>query len=382
MTDSMNPASLNMDFGLSEEQEALVEALRGILESRMTMERLKELDADPEWFDRDTWEQLAKADLLGVTVPENQGGLGYGILDACVLLQEIGRTVAPVPFLHTTVSGVLPIAEFGTVAQQSKWLPGVVDGSIVLTAALIENEAEPEAPTTRATRDGSSWRLEGSKTTVPVAHVAAALLVPASTDDGSVGLFLVETGAGGLSVERQNVVSHEPQFEVSFSSTPAALLGDDLGRGAEAVARVVALTRVGLCAVAAGVADKALHITAEYATNRKQFGRAIATFQAVGQRMADAYIDTEAIKLTMLLAATRLEEGKAAETEVATAKYWASDGGSRVGHAALHVHGGISIDLDYPIHRYFLWAKGIEFTLGSGTPQLVKIGRVLAAEPA
>jgi alkylation response protein AidB-like acyl-CoA dehydrogenase len=374
--------SLNMDFALSEEQEALVEALRNILESRMTMERLKELDADPEWFDRDTWEQLAKADLLGVTVPEAHGGLGYGILDACVLLQEIGRTVAPVPFLHTAVSAVLPIVEFGTDDQQATWLPGVVDGSVVLSAALVENEAEPEAPTTRATRDGDAWKLTGAKTTVPVAHVASALLVPASTDDGSVGLFLVETGAAGVSTERQSVVSHEPQFEVTFSSTPAVLLGDDLARGPEAVARVVALTRVGLCAVAAGVADKALHITAEYATNRKQFDRPIATFQAVGQRMANAYIDTEAIKLTMLLAATRLDEGKPAETEVATAKYWASDGGSRVGHAALHVHGGISIDLDYPIHRYFLWAKGIEFTLGSGTPQLAKIGRVLAAEPA
>jgi alkylation response protein AidB-like acyl-CoA dehydrogenase len=374
--------SLNMDFALSEEQEALVEALRGILESRMTMERLKELDADPEWFDRDTWEQLAKADLLGVTVPESRGGLGYGILDACVLLQEIGRTVAPVPFLHTAVSGVLPIAEFGTEEQQGRWLPGVVDGSTVLTAALVENESDPEAPSTRATRAGDEWRLDGTKTTVPVAHVAAALLVPARTDDGSVALFLVDAQADGLTLERQSVVSHEPQFEVSFSSAPAELLGDDLGRGAEAVARIVALTRVGLCAVAAGVADKALHITAEYATNRKQFDRPIATFQAVGQRMADAYIDTEAIKLTMLLAATRLDEGKPAETEVATAKYWASDGGSRVGHAALHVHGGISIDLDYPIHRYFLWAKGIEFTLGSGTPQLVSIGRVLAAEPA
>lgn len=374
--------SLNMDFRLSEEQEALVEALRGILESRMTMERLKELDADPEWFDRDTWEQLGKADLLGVTVPERHGGLGYGILDACVLLQEIGRTVAPVPFLHTVVSGVLPVAEFGTAEQQARWLPGVVDGSVVLTAALIENETEPEAPTTRATRDGARWRLTGAKTTVPVAHVAAAMLVPASTDNGSVGLFVVEKGADGLSVERQSVVSHEPQFEVSFSGTPAALLGDELGRGPEAVARVVALTRVGLCAVAAGVADKALHITAEYATNRKQFDRAIATFQAVGQRMADAYIDTEAIKLTMLLAATRLDEGKPAELEVATAKFWASDGGSRVGHAALHVHGGISIDLDYPIHRYFLWAKQIEFSLGSETEQLRRIGAILAAEPA
>ena len=374
--------SLNMDFGLSEEQEALVEALRGILESRMTMENLKELDADPEWFDRSTWSELAKADLLGVTVPEAYGGLGYGILDACVLLQEIGRTVAPVPFLHTVVSGALPIAEFGTDAQQSRWLAGVVAGSVVLSAALIENAAAPEAPTTRATRLGDSWTLDGAKTTVPVAHVAQALLVPASTEDGQVGLFLVATDAAGVSLVRQSVVSHEPQFEVTFSGAPAELLGDDIARGREAVARVVALTRVGLCAVAAGVADKALHITAEYSINRKQFDRAIATFQAVGQRMADAYIDTEAIKLTMLLAATRLEEGKPAELEVATAKYWASDGGSRVGHAALHVHGGISIDLDYPIHRYFLWAKGIEFTLGSGTPQLATIGRVLAAEPA
>jgi 3-oxocholest-4-en-26-oyl-CoA dehydrogenase beta subunit len=374
--------SLNMDFALSEEQEALVEALRGILESRMTMEHLKELDADPEWFDRGTWSELAKADLLGVTVPEAHGGLGYGILDACVLLQEVGRTVAPVPFLHTVVSGALPIAEFGTPAQQAQWLPGVVDGSIVLSAALIENEADPEAPTTRATRDGDGWTLDGTKTTVPVAHLAQALLVPAATDDGQVGLFLVATDAAGVSLVRQSVISHERQFEVTFSSAPVALLGDDLARGSEAVARIVALTRVGLCAVAAGVADKALHITAEYSTTRKQFDRPIATFQAVGQRMANAYIDTEAIKLTMLLAATRLAEGKPAELEVATAKYWASDGGSRVGHAALHVHGGISIDLDYPIHRYFLWAKGIEFTLGSGTPQLASIGRVLAAEPA
>ena len=194
-------------------------------------------------------------------------------------------------------------------------------------------------------------------------------------------------GRGG--VGRRRPLGRAPERREPRAAVRGRVRGD-AGRaarrrprpGAEAVARVVALTRVGLCAVAAGVADKALHITAEYATNRKQFDRAIATFQAVGQRMANAYIDTEAIKLTMLLAATRLDEGKPAETEVATAKYWASDGGSRVGHAALHVHGGISIDLDYPIHRYFLWAKGIEFTLGSGTPQLARIGRVLAAEPA
>jgi alkylation response protein AidB-like acyl-CoA dehydrogenase len=374
--------ALDMDFGLTEEQDALVEATRGILESRMTMERLKELDGTDEWFDRVTWAELAKADVLGVTVPEAHGGLGYGILDACLLLEQVGRTVAPVPLLHTLVSGAIPLAEYGTDEQQARWLPGVADGRVVLTAALTEAEAEPESPTTRATRAGDAYTLDGTKFTVPVAHVADRVLVSGRTDDGRVGVFLVDPNADGVSLARQTVSSHEPQFVMELTAAPAELLGDDLGRGEEALARTIACTRVGLCALAAGVAARALRITADYTTTRKQFDRAIGTFQAVGQRMADAYMDTEAIHLTMLLAATRLAEGRPAELEVATAKFWAAEGGSRVGHAALHVHGGVSIDLDYPIHRYFLWAKSLEFALGAGTPQLARIGRVLAAEPA
>ena len=136
------------------------------------------------------------------------------------------------------------------------------------------------------------------------------------------------------------------------------------------------------CAVVSGVAEQALQITAQYTTERKQFDRAIGTFQAVGQRMADCFIDSQAIELTMLQAATHLDEGRDDPLEVATAKFWAADGGNRIGHAALHVHGGISIDLDYSIHRYFLWLKQYEFTLGAATPQLLRIGKVLADEPA
>jgi alkylation response protein AidB-like acyl-CoA dehydrogenase len=258
----------------------------------------------------------------------------------------------------------------------------VADGSVVLTAALTEAEAEPESPSTRATRAGDGYTLDGTKFTVPVAHVADRLLVSARTEDGAVGVFLVDPASGGVTLARQQVSSHEPQFVVELSGVPAELLGSDPSRGEEVLARTIACTRVGLCALAAGVAERALRITADYTTTRKQFDRAIGTFQAVGQRMADSYMDAEAVHLTMLLAATRLAEGKPAELEVATAKFWAAEGGSRVGHAALHVHGGISIDLDYPIHRYFLWAKSLEFTLGAGTPQLARIGRVLAAEPA
>jgi acyl-CoA dehydrogenase len=153
----------------------------------------------------------------------------------------------------------------------------------------------------------------------------------------------------------------------------------DLADGRDALRSMVQHTIVGICAIVAGACQEALRITAEYTCERKQFDRAIGTFQAVGQRLADAYIDTQAIELTMLQAATRLAAGEDAGMEVATAKFWAAEGGSRVVHAALHVHGGICIDLDYPIHRYFQWVKQLEFTLGSESTQLRELGRLIAA---
>jgi acyl-CoA dehydrogenase len=159
-----------------------------------------------------------------------------------------------------------------------------------------------------------------------------------------------------------------------------ALLGS-VAQGAEILNWIVDRTTVGLCAIQSGVCQVALQTTAQYASNRKQFDKPIAMFQAVGQRMADSYIDNEAVNLTMWQAASRLHDERPSPKEIATAKYWASEGGSRIGHAGLHIHGGISIDVDYPIHRYFLWLKQIEFTLGAATPHLVRLGQLLAAEP-
>ena len=154
-----------------------------------------------------------------------------------------------------------------------------------------------------------------------------------------------------------------------------ALLGA-LEQGREILAWTLNRTTIATCAVVSGVADQALRLTAQYTTERKQFDRAIGTFQAVGQRMADCFIDNQAIELTMLQAATHLDEGRDDPLEIATAKFWAAEGGNRIGHAALHIHGGISIDVDFPIHRYFLWLKQYEFTLGSATPELLRIGKV------
>ena len=206
------------------------------------------------------------------------------------------------------------------------------------------------------------------------------MLVPARTDNGRVEIFLVPGGTTGLQLERQEVMNHEPLYEVTLDGVRVgadARLGGD-GQGTEILAFTLNRTTIAMCAVVAGVAERALHLTAQYTTERKQFDRQIGTFQAVGQRMADCYIDNQAIELTMLQAATHLDEGRDDDLEIATAKFWAADGGNRIAHAALHIHGGVSIDVDFAIHRYFLWLKRYEFSLGSATPELLRIGKVLA----
>jgi 3-oxocholest-4-en-26-oyl-CoA dehydrogenase beta subunit len=196
-------------------------------------------------------------------------------------------------------------------------------------------------------------------------------------------VFLVPCGASGVTTTRQQAINHEPLYEMELEGVQVgadAVLGS-VEQGSEILTFMLNRTTVAMCAVVSGLAERALRMTAQYTCDRKQFDRAIGTFQAVGQRMADCFIDASAIELTMLQAATHLDEGRDDPLEVATAKFWAADGGNRIGHAALHIHGGVSIDVDFPIHRYFLWLKQYEFALGSATPELLKIGKVLAETP-
>lgn len=375
-----------MDFALTDDQTSVVELSRRILTDRCRPERLREIEAGADWFDRTTWADLAKADLLGLTLPEADGGGGYGFLEACLLLEEVGRAVAPIP-LWSTLVAAQAVAELGSDAQRRRWLPGVIDGSIVLALALGETTADARHPALTATPQGAGWSLTGMKTTVAAAHLAAAALVPARTPDGELLLFAVPADAPGLRTERQDTFSHEPQSHLTFDGV-AVSEDDRLGAdrdGAAVVGWLVDRATVALCAMAAGVADAGMRLTAAYVTDRKQFDRSIGTFQAVCQRMADCFVDSGAIELTMLQAATRMDattvESPIDPKLVAVAKYWASYAGSRVGHADLHLHGGISIDLDYPIHRYFLWSKHLEFQLGSATEQLAILGHHLAEEP-
>jgi 3-oxocholest-4-en-26-oyl-CoA dehydrogenase beta subunit len=370
-----------MDFAFTPEQEALRDLARQILGDRLTHERLRQVEADPDCFDRGAWKALADASLLGVALPESVGGGGLGLIELCLLLEAVGWTVAPVPAWATLVLGALPLGHFGTPAQQRRWLPGVAAGTTILSAALVEpDNDDPLRPATVAEADGAGWRLDGTKACVPAAHLAAQVLVPARAK-GGVGVFLVDPHGAGVVLGRQVTTAGEPQFQMTLAGARAGD-GDVLGEidaGGTVLGWLVERALVGLCALQTGVTARALKMTAEYTSSREQFGKPLATFQAVAQRAADAYIDVEAIRWTTWQAAWRLAEGLPAAEEVAIAKFWAADAGYRVGYAAQHLHGGIGLDLDYPLHRYFLWAKQIELTLGGATRQLLGLGERLAA---
>jgi acyl-CoA dehydrogenase len=379
-----------MDFSLSEAQTEIAGLARKILADQ---------DSAPR-----QWTELAAAGVLAAGLPEPLGGAGLGFLEQCSVLAEAGRAVSPVPYLSSLVLGAGAIAAFGTADQQRRWIAAAGDGSAVLTAALAEEDSDdPASPSTTAERAGDGWRLSGVKTAVPALPRADLLLVPATVTAGRPGIdgadgagevlvFLVEPSDHGVAIAPQELTD-----SANGAAGPDAgrLVLDDVrvddsrmlgepGRRGEVAGWLVARGTVGLCALQAGVVGRALELTAQYARSREQFGRPIGSFQAVAQRLADAYIDVEAVWLTMWQAAWLLDTRRPDDAEtaaaIATAKFWAADAGHRVAHTAVHVHGGTGIDASYVLHRYFTAAKRAEFSLGGATAQLLRLGGLLAAQ--
>lgn len=372
-----------MDFSFSDEQNALREVARKILETEATPDRLREVEKSDERIDRKLWATLAEANLLGAALPEAHGGSGYGFFELCVLLEEVGRAVAPVPAWAALACTGLPLARFADDALQKRWLPPLVAGRTLLTAALAEpDNVDPLAPATKAARDGAGWRLDGAKFCVPAAHVAERVLVPAASADG-VGLFLVDPRGAGVALERQLVTDRSVQAWLALDGAAAdAVVVAPGPAGRTALAWTVERAMAGLCAMQVGVAEKALRITAGYAAQRQQFDRPIGSFQAVHTRAADAYCDLEALRLVTWQAADQLAREETASDAVQVAKFFAGEAGHAIAYAAMHLHGGIGVDVDYPVHRYYLWARQIELTLGPAAAQLAAIGDRLAASAA
>lgn len=372
-----------MDFSLSEDQQALQDLARRILGARSPFADDATYPPDPDgWFDTDAWGELARANLLGVALPESANGLGLGLTELALVLEEAGRALTCAPLVPALVSSGLAIAEFGSDDQQARLLPGLVDGDHLLTAALTEpGSHDPLAVHTDAVPTEAGHTLSGQKTAVPVADRAERILVPAGLPDGRVVLALVSPRADGVTLTPLETSTGEPQFLVELDDVAVAredvVAGPDGGR--DALRWIVDRTSLGLAAVQLGVAEKELEVTAAYTSEREQFNRPIGTFQSVACRVADAFVDTRAMRGTLQQALWLLDNGHPAEREVTIAKFWAAEAGERVATQAVYLHGGMGVDTDYPLHHYFLASKMLELQLGGATWQIDRLGRQLAA---
>ncbi|MCZ6830478.1 MAG: acyl-CoA/acyl-ACP dehydrogenase [Gammaproteobacteria bacterium] len=373
-----------MDFSFDEDQLAIRELAYQIFTDRATDEFLLNFSRTDATYDTELWSTLAEQGLLGISAPESVGGSGLGFTELCLILEEQGRRVAPVPLHATLVLGGLPIQQFGTAAQQQEWLAPLVAGQAKFTAAVAElgmNAALATEVTVSKSDDG--WVLNGEKAVVPDAMAADFVLVPALDAAGRHSVFVVSTAAPGVSRKPEQIgllgerAAHLSLTDVSLGEF--ALLGS-VGQGEEIIDWLEQHANVAHCALQVGVAEEAMKRTAAYLGERQQFGVPLGTFQALAMRMADSYIDVEAMRSTYWLALWRLSEGLDARAEVRAAKWWACDAAHRVVCTSQHLHGGIGADVEYPIHRFFLWAKQIGYSLGNASTQLDKLGKLLAED--
>jgi 3-oxocholest-4-en-26-oyl-CoA dehydrogenase beta subunit len=380
-----------VDFSITEAADDLGGLARTITESVCTAEHQRELDglgvgALPSQaggpparraggrFDRDLWAKLIEADILSTATPESLGGGGFGVLEQVAVLVALGRQLAAVPYLESAVLGAGALAKFGSESLQQEWATPAINGEKILAVAL---DGEMGQGPVQATTSSDGYRLTGSRTQVSYGPVADAFLVPAETDSGT-KVFLIAKDDPGVTVSALDTTGHGSVAHLELQGVEAArVVGGD-----EAVAWLTTHGTLGRSAYQLGVLERALELTSEYAREREQFDRPIGSFQAVSSRLADGYIDVKGLRLTVTQAAWRLSEDLPADVEVSTAAFWAADAGHRVAHTTVHVHGGVGIDLDHPVHRYFLAAKQMEFAVGSATGQLLRIGRELADTPA
>jgi len=364
-----------MDFTPTEASVDLGGLVRTITESVVTNDHQRVLDGLDERFDRDLWAKLIEADILSTAAPESLGGGGFGVLEQAAVLTALGRQLAAVPYLESAVLAAGALAKFGSEALQQDWAVPAVNGSKIVTVAL---DGEMGQGPVQAQADGSGFRLTGSRTQVAYGPVADAFLVPAETADGT-KVFLVSTDDPAVTLSALDTTGHGAVGHLELGGTTVAaerVVGD-----AEVLDWLTVQAALGRTAFQLGVLERALELTAVYAREREQFDRPIGSFQAVSARLADGYIDVKALRSSLTQAAWRLSEELPADIDVASAAFWAADAGHRVAHTAVHVHGGVGIDMDHPIHRYFLAAKQTEFAIGGATGQLLRIGRELADTP-
>ncbi|GII55801.1 acyl-CoA dehydrogenase [Planotetraspora thailandica] len=356
-----------MDFNLDETQAELRTLASGVLGREAAPARIEAHEKSGRPYDAGAWKALAQAGLLGACLPEEAGGAGLGAAEMAVILREAGAHVAPVPVLPSLVTALV-VARYGTAAQREALTP-LADGEAVLTFGPREPGAGLSEPPTAVASGG---RITGRMSLVAYAAQAAKILVPAQVEGAGVGLFLVEPEA--VAVQDMPLSTGEPGAVITLDGSPGEAVGEPDGTAWEALRLH---TLAGVTATASGVLAGALNLTTEYIRTRRQFDRVLAEFQAVTMQIADVYIAGRALDVAMWSGAWRLAEGLPAEEDLAIAAYHAAGPALEALYTCQHLHGGIGLDVTYPLHRYFAWGKNAAHLLGGEQAQLDLIGALV-----
>ena len=336
-----------MDFTLDENQQAVADLANQILADRTQPEKLKEAEDAGEWFDRDTYAELAKAGLIGIALGEDVGGGGLGVVEVGQVLEAQGRNVSPVPVWNTALAA-LAIDRFGSDDLRKDILPGVIDGSRILTVGIQEWHSDDYLSPAAEAEDGKKGcKITGTKIVVEFAEESDKMVLIAKDSKGEAGLYLLDLDQPEISMNKGETTRNQPVHEVVISGAVGVKLeNSDL---AWFVNSAIAL----LCAVQVGVTEIALKMAAEYTSTREQFGRPLATFQAVTHALANQYINVNGIKLPTYSALWNLDNGKDATVRVSEAKWFASHLAMDLANTTQHVHGGMGVDRDYPLHQLY-----------------------------
>jgi len=361
---------------LTEDQELLAKTVADFVSEHSPVSRIRKLrdTKDPVGFSQELWKQMAELGWLGIPFPESVGGAGLGFAELAVVLEALGRTLAPEPFLSTVLLGGQALRLGGTEAQQKEWLSPLVNGDCLLTAAYQEPQSRYDlrSVATRAEKRGDGWRLSGEKIQVLDGHVADALVVVARTAGGErdargITLFLVRKGTPGLEITRQSRVDSRNAALLKLSGVgvgPSDVIGA-VDEGGDLFEKVVDRAMVGLCAEMLGSMEEAAATTFKYLKTRVQFGVPIGSFQALKHRAARVYIELELSRSTVMAAVRAVDEGHPELPKLASlVKARCSDAGILIANEAVQMHGGVGMTDEYDVGFYLKRARVAEITFG------------------
>lgn len=366
-----------MQLVANEAQSLLKQNVHALFRERARVGRLRALrdSRDATGFSRELWREMAELGWVGLALPEQYEGLGLGMTDLCVVLEEVGRQLAPEPWISTVLLGAQALLLGGTPEQQQRWLPGVARGETILALAYEEPTTRFELGkiSTRAVRTAGALRLHGEKLQVLDGHVADALVVFARVDEGHT-LFLIDPKQRGVSIQRQTRIDGRNAALIRFDDVSVgadAMLGQG-GRGLSLLSRVIDRATVGLCAEMLGGASQAYDDTLDYLKTRKQFGVAIGSFQALAHRAARLYIELALARSAVAAAASCADQGTPVELAklASLAKARCSEAFVHVASEAIQMHGGIGVTDDFHMGFYFKRARAADVQFGDATHHL------------